>query len=210
MPYKTNGSYTHFPSSAWKIQIRCPKCLKNGTFDAIETHDAHVGGAKFGQRRCPNPGCGLHVFVAASGEKILTYPAERIDFDASGIPHSIVTSLTEAITCHANQCYTASALMVRRTLEELCQDQAATGRDLKERIANLGSKIVMPKELLQALDDLRLLGNDAAHIESRTYGQVGKQEVEIGIEFAKEVLKAVYQYSSLLKRLQDLKQTKIP
>jgi len=50
-----------------------------------------------------------------------------------------------------------------------------------------------------------LLGNDAAHIESQEYTKVGKEEVEIGIELAKEVLKAVYQYAALLGRLRALK-----
>ena len=61
------------------------------------------------------------------------------------------------------------------------------------------------KELLDGLDDLRLLGNDAAHIESREYDKVGKEEVEVGIEFVKEVLKAAYQYSALLDRLRGLR-----
>jgi hypothetical protein len=49
------------------------------------------------------------------------------------------------------------------------------------------------------------LGNDAAHIESQEYDKVGQEEVEIGLELAKEVLKAVYQYSALLNRLRALK-----
>jgi hypothetical protein len=79
--------------------------------------------------------------------------------------------------------------------------------NLKERIKALGTKVVLPTELLDGLDDLRLLGNDAAHIESNEYDKVGQEEVEIGIEFAKEVLKAVYQYSALLNRLRALKKT---
>jgi hypothetical protein len=59
--------------------------------------------------------------------------------------------------------------------------------------------------VLDGLDDLRLLGNDAAHIESNVYDRIGREEVEVGIEFTKEVLKAVYQYSALLARLRGLK-----
>jgi hypothetical protein len=55
------------------------------------------------------------------------------------------------------------------------------------------------------VDDLRLLGNDAAHIESQEFNQAGPEEVEVGIEFTKEVLKATYQYSALLNRLHGLK-----
>jgi hypothetical protein len=49
------------------------------------------------------------------------------------------------------------------------------------------------------------LGNDAAHIESQTFNDVGKTEVEISIEFTKEILKAVYQYEGLLSRIRSLK-----
>jgi hypothetical protein len=118
-----------------------------------------------------------------------------------------VSALEEAIICHANECFIAAAIMVRKTLEEMCRERGAKGKDLKERIRDLGTKIVLPSELLNGLDDLRLLGNDAAHIESHEYDQVGKEEVEIGIEFTKEVLKSMYQYSALLNRLRGLKKT---
>lgn len=95
--------------------------------------------------------------------------------------------------------------MVRKTLEELCIDRGALGANLKQRIASLREKVVLPQELLDGTDDLRLLGNDAAHIESQTFSQIGEEEVEISIEFTKEVLKAVFQYSALLTRLRNLK-----
>jgi hypothetical protein len=63
---------------------------------------------------------------------------------------------------------------------------------------------------VDGLDDLRLLGNDAAHIESQEYTKVGKEEVEVGIEFGKEVLKAVYQYAALLDKLRALKKPAQP
>ena len=53
----------------------------------------------------------------------------------------------------------------------------------------------------------RLLGNDAAHITSRAYDTIGAREVEVALEFTKEVLKAAYQYSALLAKLQSLKNT---
>ncbi len=163
-----------------------------------------------GYRRCPDPACLALVFFVAdvrTGDLVVSYPAERIDFDAVNIPAPVIGALEEAITCHANKCFIASAIMVRKTLEELCRERVATGNNLKERIKALGNKVVLPTELLDGLDDLRLLGNDAAHIESSEYDKVGQEEVEIGIEFAKEVLKAVYQYSALLNRLRALKKT---
>jgi hypothetical protein len=137
-----------------------------------------------------------------------TFPFQRIDFDSTNIPQKVLATLEEALTCHANQCFVASAIMIRKALDLLCQDRGATGSNLKERISSLGAKILIPKELLEGMDDLRLLGNDAAHIESQVFDDVGKDEVEIAIEFTKEILKAVYQYSNLLTKLKSLK--KVP
>lgn len=191
------------------ISLRCPGCRQQGTFHPFPGVADVVGGTdQFGQRHCPNPSCLTHVFVVhQSGRLLVAYPAERIDFDSSQIPQPVVESLEEAITCQATHSFTAAAIMVRKTLEELCRDRGATGATLKDRIRSLGTKVVLPQDLLDALDDLRLLGNDAAHIESREYEKVGQDEVDVGIMLAKEVLKAVYQYSALVGKLRALKKT---
>jgi len=131
----------------------------------------------------------------SSGQLAASYPPEIIDFDSANVPEPVVAALEEAITCHANACYVAAAMMVRKTLEELCGDRGAAGANLKERLKALGGKVVLPQELLDGLDDLRLLGNDATHFDSQVYNKVGREEVELGVEFTKEVLKGVYQMS---------------
>jgi hypothetical protein len=189
------------------VSLRCPGCKQQGTFPPFAgVNDAHHQNYSFGQRRCPNPDCHLHVFVVQErGKLLVAYPAERIDFDSTNLPPAVVAALEEAITCHASRCFVAAAIMVRKTLEELCHDRGATGPNLKARLSSLGTKVVLPIELLDALDHLRLLGNDAAHIESREYQQVGQEEVEVGLILTKEVLKSVYQYSALLGRLKALR-----
>src|SRR5207245_10904770 len=109
---------------------------------------------------CPNMSCQVGIFVVYYGGKLVeSFPAETIDFDATNIPAKVVGAFEESIKCHANQCFIAAAIMVRKTLEELCRDRQATGGNLKERIRALGTKVVLPHELLNGLDDLRLLGN---------------------------------------------------
>jgi hypothetical protein len=102
----------------------------------------------------------------------------------------------------------ASAIMVRRCLEELCEERGATGSNLKERIGNLRSSVLLPSELFEAMEELRLLGNDAAHIEAKVYDQVGEAEVSLAIELTEEILKSVYQLDTLVKKLQGLKANK--
>lgn len=188
------------------ISLRCPSCRQQGTFESLnQINDLNYGHFVLGQRRCPNDQCRAHVFfVRESGTLKVAYPAELLDFDSTNVPAAVAKSLEEAIACHAARCFTASAIMVRKTLEELCHDRGATGANLKARISALGAKVTLPQELLEGVDHLRLLGNDAAHIESQTYTQVGQEEVEVGLLFAKELLKAVYQYSALVARLKAL------
>ena len=197
------------------VQVRCPGCGQQGTFDALPVYDARLVTQDgrpciTGVRACPAEKCRCLLFFILDqkqGELLATYPTETLDFDASGVPIPVSEALSEAVNCHGAQCYTAAAMMVRKTLEALCEDQGATGNNLYERIKNLRSVIVLPDALLEGLNELRLLGNDAAHVESKTFDQVGQAEVEVCIDVAKEVLKAVYQYSSLVERIRSLKPT---
>lgn len=172
------------------------------------------GGVRFaanmraGVRQCPNVECNSIVFVALEGDQvILSFPPEVINFDAAELPPEILASLSEAITCHAAGAYRASAIMVRRTLEELCVDKGAQGDNLYKRVAALKGAALVPQELLDAAHELRLLGNDAAHLEAKSYNSIGRQEAGLAIELAKELLKAVYQYKSLVDKLRALKKT---
>ena len=194
------------------LSLRCPSCKQIGVFQPLggDLQFADSGRPfQVGQRMCPNASCKAHIFVIRqNGRLVASYPPERIDFDSSRIPKSIIENFEEAITCHANQCFVAAAIMVRKTLEVLCSIQGASGSDLQQRIRALESKVVLPPELLTGLNDLRLLGNDAAHLTAKTFAEVSQEEVEVAIEFTKEVLKAIYQYSNLLERLQSLKNKK--
>jgi len=161
----------------------------------------------WGSRACPDRDCGALVFVIYDDNAVVlsSFPPETLDFDATNLPSSVREALEEAVKCHAQQCYAAAAIMVRKTLEEVCADRGAAGTTLYARIEALGSKIVLPTGMLQALHDLRMLGNDAAHLEAQAYTHVGQDEVEAAIEVTKEILKATYQYEDIMRRLAALK-----
>ena len=192
------------------VRARCPICGHDGTFDRLDVLDVRInyggGYCYFGQRRCPNPECHAHIFyLQTPGGNLRTYPSLKIDFNAEKIPDNIKEALSEAIACHSEECYVAASIMVRRTLEELCEDKNASGDNLKERLKSLKDKVILPGELFSAMDELRLLGNDAAHIESKEYDNIGKEEVEVAIQLTKEILKAVYQLDSLVEKLKSFK-----
>lgn len=202
------------------INLRCPACSQKGTFEAlqqiVDASWANEGagtvngrpqliGVVAGMRRCPNVQCKALVLFVNQKNELTTYPPQLIDFDSSNLPPRILASFQEAIKAHSAGCFRASALMIRRVLEELCEDKQAQGNNLMQRLKALNSTVIIPQELLDAADELRLLGNDAAHIEAKTYDTIGSNECEIAIELTKELLKAVYQYSNLVSKLRALK-----
>lgn len=190
-----------------RAAVRCPHCGKEAVMEALGQHDYVVGvGYVCGQRRCPNPQCHGHLFIVFhNNQPVVAYPPVRLDFDPENIPDGVLKTFEEAVSCHAAGCFVASAIMVRRTLEEVCAERQAQGGNLKARITDLRSKIVIPGELLDAMDELRILGNDAAHIEAKDFENVSEEEVTVAIQFTKEILKSLYQYSSLLGKLRALK-----
>jgi len=210
MIYKLDGQNNN--SSGTRISTRCPHCGHNGTFEAVGNDINNTNNNRvFGLRRCPNEKCFGHMFFvynSQSKEIILTHPSDTIPFEKENIPEKVLNAFQEAILSHSNNCFVASAIMIRKSLEEICKDREATGKNLYKKLEDLGSKIVIPQELIEGMQELRLLGNDAAHIESNTFSEIGKDEVEISIEFTKEILKAVYQYESLLGKLRSLKTLK--
>jgi hypothetical protein len=81
----------------------------------------------------------------------------------------------------------------------------AIGANLHQRLASLRSAVVLPEPLFEAMDELKALGNDAAHIEAKAYDNIGADEAEDSIELAKEIVKALYQLKGLIARLQARK-----
>lgn len=191
-----------------KITLRCPGCGDTAVFDPVGSDTSITSFQQVGSRVCPS--CNEHVFAVidrTDSSVICTYPPCLIDFNADHIPESVSALFKEALKCNANECFVASAIMVRRTLEEICAECGAKGSSLKKRIADLQNKIVLPADLLKAFDELRILGNDAAHVEAKEYMNISEDELKLAIECTKEIMKGLYQYADLLKRLRGLKST---
>jgi hypothetical protein len=191
------------------IQTICPYCGHKGTFEAISRDRFIQNQYICGQRLCPDKDCQGHLFVVLdrSGNLLFHYPFRNVSLNKEKIPASIIKTFDEAVTCHAQNCFVASAIMIRRTLEEICEERGAVGKDLKTRIRDLQTKTLLPQELFDAMDELSLLSDDAAHIEANTFAQISSQELDVAIEFTIQFLKALYQYSSLLSKMRELKKS---
>lgn len=197
-----------------RFSVRCPFCGSQGTFEPmgqdviIPVPKAHP--IILGHRYCPNSGCSKHIFFVWNKlvGRMITYPPLRLAFDKSNVPETVAASLDEAITCHANGCYTAAAIMIRRTLEAICEDKGFTEGSLHSRLQSLAAHIVLPKELIDAMFVLKVLGNDAAHIRAKLYDTIEEEDVSVAIDLTKEIIKALYQYDWLLSKLKRLSERK--
>lgn len=209
--FQTDGNFSELNKFA--TTIRCPHCRQLGSFNPLKAFGFNKRGRMGANpgvqvyssavRLCPNMACqGLVFTIEAPDGKIEEIePPQLLDFNPDGLPDACLKTLKEAIACHAAGAYRAAAMMVRRLLEELCEANSAKGNNLHERLNSLKAIIVLPGELFEAMFALKALGNDAAHVEAKEYDNIGREEAEISIELAKEILKALYQLKGLIARL---------
>lgn len=200
------------------VSIRCPHCRELGSFNLVGNAKSYFKQGRVGSnavqgtyyasmRLCPNVKCKGLVFVIedATGMVAEIEPPQLLDFNPDGLPSRLQQTLKEAVACHGVGAYRAAAMMVRRLLEEICEENKATGANLHQRLGSLRTAIVLPEPLFEAMNELKALGNDAAHVEAKAYDNIGANEAEDLIELAKEIVKALYQLKGLIARLQARK-----
>ena len=207
------------PETLGPTSLVCPRCGQLGTFESVPNISDHANlntsnvlVGFFGLRRCPNEGCRLMVFLIRDQARrtIFQFPPSRISFESKSVPENIVDTLKEAIECHANKCDRAAAAMVRRTIEEICENKNAQGGKLYEKIDDLKDKVIIAPALFDAMHNIRFLGNDAVHIELKWFDDVGPKEVAAAIKITKKIIEAIYQADDLVKELEDLKTPSTP
>lgn len=92
------------------------------------------------------------------------------------------------------------ALSLRRTLEMMCKDLQATGRDLYTKLDSLSKKGILPPILETMAHVLKDLGNAAAHADDANFP---KDVVRSMIDFTQTILDYVYVLPETIKEIQD-------
>ncbi len=109
---------------------------------------------------------------------------------STDIPDNIQKILQEAKITFSSQCYRASAVMSRRTLEAITVDKGEAEGVLAKRIENLISKGILDKNLGEWATEIRLIGNSGAHFDP--INSVEKEDANQIILFIEELIKYVY------------------
>jgi hypothetical protein len=106
------------------------------------------------------------------------------------IPEAIQKIFREAKISFSAQCYRASAVMSRRTLEAIAVDKGENDGTLAIRIKNLIAKGVLDKNLGEWATEIRLIGNTGAHFDP--IKDVEHVDAEQIILFIEELIKYLY------------------
>jgi len=132
----------------------------------------------------------------------MVYPDEK-KFE-NVVPDSVRNSYAEAKKVKNNSSC-AFAVLIRRSLEQICVDQDATGQSLKDKISDLASKDIIPKNLSRMADALRFLGNMGAHAVKYDFGW---EEVRAMDDFLVAVIEYVYVAPHKVQKLAESIQAK--
>lgn len=121
-------------------------------------------------------------------EKIFStkYPVET--YSGINVSEKVNNAFSSALKAH----YVDKVLCLialRRTLELICKDKLAEGRNLKQKILYLTHKCIFPQIINEASDILRILGNEAAHGDDVDYDERIIKEM---INFTQVIIEYVY------------------
>src|ERR1039457_3482863 len=105
------------------------------------------------------------------------------------VPESLRQEHSEARACFNAKAYTATVVMVRRTLEGVCADHGITRKPLYAALDEMKSTGLIEGRLLEWAQGLRVLGNDAAHFTGRP---VSSQDAKDALSLAEALMDYMY------------------
>ncbi|GGR98413.1 hypothetical protein GCM10010169_48740 [Micromonospora fulviviridis] len=115
------------------------------------------------------------------------------------MPEEIRKEFDEAQICFDAKAYTATVVMVRRTLEGVCKENGINERALAKGLERLKGLGLIDTTLAEWADGLRVLGNQGAHF---TGTRVARGDAEDALAFAEAFLDQIY---VLRKRFEEFK-----
>ncbi|WP_316775124.1 DUF4145 domain-containing protein [Streptomyces sasae] len=115
------------------------------------------------------------------------------------IPAAIAREMREARACFAAKLYTATAVMVRRTLEGMCVDQGTSKKPLFAALGELRDANKIEGRLFDWAQALRVLGNQGAHFSKEA---VGREDARDALELAEALLDYIYVFTAKYEEFQ--------
>ncbi|MFG2043147.1 DUF4145 domain-containing protein [Dactylosporangium sp. NPDC048998] len=133
----------------------------------------------------------------ASPERVWPAPEREL---SDAIPKELRDVHNEARICFRAKAYTAAAVMVRRTLEGVGQNLGTKPGSLISSLKELESRGLIEGRLLEWAQELRVLGNKAAHFAG---GAINADDARDALELAEALLDYVYVFSAKFEQFKS-------
>jgi len=108
------------------------------------------------------------------------------------IPETLRREVGEAQACFRGAAYTATVVMVRRTLEGICAEHGLKSYPLFKSLGQMKEQGLIDGRLLEWAEALRSLGNEGAHF---TGNAVSREDAQDSLTFAEAILNYLYVFS---------------
>lgn len=131
-------------------------------------------------------------------EEIL-YP-QRSKSTPPGLPDPIRRAFESASACFETAQYEPSVIMCRKCLEGVCAAFEITNGNLKKRLAALRDSGIIDERLFSWSDQLRLVGNDAAHDLNL---RVSKDDAQDSLDFVEAIVVYVFTLEKKFRAFQE-------
>jgi Domain of unknown function (DUF4145) len=112
---------------------------------------------------------------------------------SSKIPESLRLEHKEARSCFSTAAYTATVVMVRRTLEGVCAENGVRIQPLIKALQKMQTEGLIEGRLLEWAEGMRVLGNDGAHFTGR---RVSREDAQDALALAEALLDYLYVFSA--------------
>jgi hypothetical protein len=142
---------------------------------------------------------------APQGVSIL-YPTDR-NISTNGMPETASRAYAIAARSYRVGLYEPCVIMCRKCIEALCQELGSTKGNLKDRLENLRKAGHIDQKLMTWADELRLIGNDAAHDLDIVIEQVDAQNA---LEFVEAILMYAFSLTRKFEEFKNRRASKTP
>jgi hypothetical protein len=116
------------------------------------------------------------------------------------IPNSLRLAYKEARACFRVKAYTATAIMCRKTLEGIADENKIAVRNLASALKEMKEKGIIENRLYEWADALRISGNEAAHgVDSK----ISSQDAKDILEFTHALLEYVFTFQEKFEQFKN-------
>lgn len=120
------------------------------------------------------------------------------------IPEALRRQHAETQKCFTAKAYTATVVMVRRTLEGVCIDHGVADRSLVGMLRELRDQGKIEGRILEWAQALRVLGNEGAHYSEKP---VTKEDAADALALAEALLDYLYVYAAQFEKFKARRAT---